>query len=134
MPQQQQRCVYCNEPATLLCDFTIGQPVFSRGDDGKPRPFHTCDLPMCAKHREQRGSMHVRFSTSVNGRRGMFDTIDHCLEHAGQREAIPTPRITDAAAARLRREIQVAAHRRAVDQLGLQPSALPATAEQGELF
>lgn len=132
MPKQQPRCCYCNEPATLLCDFTLGRPVFDRGADGKPKPFHTCDLPVCRAHAEHRGTMHVRLSQSVNGRRGFFDTTDHCLEHAGQQSPVPAPKIVDGEAERLRRVVRERAERRALDS-GVLP-APRSSADQLDLF
>lgn len=131
MPSKQQRCTYCEAPATLLCDYVLGWPVFSRDENGKDRPPHTCDLPMCAKCGKRQGVMHVRLSQKVNGRRGFFDSIDHCLEH-GNESMYPTKRITDAEAERRHREIRAAAERRALDN-GVMP--MPRTADdQLQLF
>jgi hypothetical protein len=140
MPKQQQRCFYCNEPATLLCDFHLGWAIgqFVHDANGSSwraidtsKPPYTCDLPMCRAHAENRGSMHVRFSQSVNGRRGMFDTIDHCLEHAGQSD-VGAPRILESEAERLRYVVRENARRRMERQTGGQWS--PPLTEQGELF
>jgi hypothetical protein len=140
MPQQQPRCTYCNEPSTLLCDFKLGWAFGERvrekdGTSWLPadtsKPPYTCDVPMCRKHAEQRGGMHVRFSQRVNGRRGFFDTIDHCLEHAGQSD-VGAQRILEAEAERLRRVVRERAQRRALES-GVRPDpTLPAS--QGTLF
>lgn len=124
MPKAQQRCTYCSEPATLLCDYHLGKPTFSRGQDGQLRPWYTCDLPMCRNHAEHRGNLHVRFSQSVNGKHGFFDSIDYCLEHAGQRN-VPAPRIVEGEAERLRRVVRERAERRALES-GVLPVPLAA--------
>lgn len=127
MTRQQQRCTYCHEPATLLCDFQLGRPMFDRGPNGTPKPWHTCDLPVCRAHGKQVGMLHVKA-----GRKGYFDTFDRCLEHVGVSEAVPTPRIVDGEAERLRRAVRERAQRRALEN-GVRPDpTLPAS--QGTLF
>ncbi|WP_175787459.1 hypothetical protein [Burkholderia anthina] len=137
---RQQRCTYCSEPATLLCDFKLGWAIgeLQRERDGSTwhaidsaRPPHTCDMPMCRAHAENRGGMHVRFR-GAHGRRGFFDSIDHCLEHAGQSDA-GTPVITDDEASRLRRAVHALAQRRAMRERGVVPGQ-PLPPNQGELF
>ena len=133
-------CIYCDSPTTLLCDFKLGWAIgeLVRERDGSTwhaingaRPPHTCDMPVCSAHAENRGSIHVRLSKSVNGRRGYFETIDHCLEHAGQSDA-HAPVIPDDEADRLRRAVHANARRRLMRERGaLQP---PSPAAQGELF
>jgi hypothetical protein len=129
----QQRCAYCNAPATLLCDFQLGMPVPSYASNGDLRRAHTCDLPTCRAHAQHRGNIHVRLTQRVNGRRGYFETIDYCLEHASS-HPWRSQHIRDCDAEQMRREIRATAHRRAVDELGLHPDALPATIDQEELF
>lgn len=141
MPQQQQRCCYCNEPATLLCDFKIGWaigelvrdrrgPAWNAIDTSKP-PY-TCDLPVCSEHAKRVGSFHARMSKSVNGRRGFFETIDHCIEHAGQGDA-GAPVIPESEAERLRRAVHAIAQRRAMRERGVLP-APRSSADQLDLF
>jgi hypothetical protein len=142
MPQQQQRCVYCNEPATLLCDFILGWGIGELVRDRRgpawnaidtTRPPHTCDMPMCLAHAEHRGTMHVRMSRSKNGRRGFFDTFDHCLEHAGQSDT-GAPVIPDDEAERLRRAVHALAQRRAMRERGVLPAPPRSSAGQLDLF
>ena len=132
MKQNLPRCTYCDAPSTLLCDFTLGMPDPVYDHVSNLRAPHTCDLPICREHAEHRGNMHIRFSETIKGRRGYFDTIDYCMEHAGAAD-MHTGSVTDDEAERLRRAVHALAQRRAMRERGVihGPELGPA---QGSLF
>lgn len=131
MPQQQQKCFYCNKPSTLLCDFILGKPFGGYGIGGHPvakiAPMHTCDMPLCRDHAEYRGWIHIKASKG-----GGFDSYDYCLEHRGVQDH-GAPVIGDSEAERLRRVVWALAQRRAMRERGV-VRGLPPPPEQGTLF
>lgn len=73
-------CHYCDQPAVKLCDYRMPRVP--------GRQHTTCDRPLCEEHATQVGSMHLSYQAKGGGRRGRWDTIDHCPEHAAEpREA-----------------------------------------------
>jgi hypothetical protein len=100
-------CAVCGDPAPFLCDFVLGghphqdDPSVCTTD----KPLHTCDTPLCEKHRTQTGSVHYKMSGG-----GMFDSVDMCPIHATATRQSLAP-ISDDRAAELRRGI-MATYRR----------------------
>lgn len=75
------RCLFCDSPATHFCDRVIALPYIGETEKLKGRPAyritsmkamlsiaHTCDAPMCERHRHI-----VGFICGKDG-----DTIDYC--------------------------------------------------------
>lgn len=69
-------CMFCGEPATLLCDGNLGFPP--KDDRGREciDAFHpyTCDAPMCRKCGTQMMRMFVSGRKPYAG----IHTVDHC--------------------------------------------------------
>ncbi|WP_336240476.1 hypothetical protein [Citrobacter werkmanii] len=69
-------CMFCGEPATLLCDGNLGFPP--KDDRGREciDAFHpyTCDAPMCGKCGTQMMRMFVSGRKPYAG----IHTVDHC--------------------------------------------------------
>jgi hypothetical protein len=135
MRQQQQRCFYCNGPATLLCDFWLGRPSGGHATDRngeytvpKLAAPYTCDMPICREHAELRGNIHIK----AKGRLGGFDTFDFCPEHRGGDDR-KTELIGEGEAERLRRAVRANARRRLMRESGVIRSPL-GKSTQGELF
>jgi len=126
-------CFYCDQPATLLCDFQFGWPIggYARAPDGTEYAVralaapYTCDMPICRDHAELRGSVHIKARKPIGG----FDTYDYCPEHRGLPAGVAEP-VTEVEADRLRRAVQALARRRRMRERGSE--ALPLG--QGELF
>jgi hypothetical protein len=135
MRPPQHRCFYCNEPATLLCDYTFGWPIGARatGIDGTERKYralaapYTCNMPLCRGHAEYRGWIHIKAQKPIGG----FDTRDYCPEHAGSQDTTAQP-IEQSEADRLRHAVRENARRRIERERGISWS--PPLTEQGELF
>jgi hypothetical protein len=130
-----QRCFYCSNPATLLCDFKLGWAIgeLVRDRSGAPwnaidgsKPPHTCDMPLCRDHAEYRGWLHIKA-----GRNSHFDSYDYCPEHQGMVDT-GAPVIQESEADRLRRAVHADARRRLMRERGALQS--PSSAAQGELF
>jgi hypothetical protein len=136
MPQQQQRCAYCDKPATLLCDFHLGWPIGGeeRRRDGSTYVVralalpYTCDLPLCRDHAETRGWVHIKARAPLGG----FDSYDYCSEHRGQDDH-GAPLIEEHEADRLRRAVHALAQRRVIRERGALKSP-PKPPEQRSLF
>ncbi|WP_082716454.1 hypothetical protein [Burkholderia sp. BDU5] len=128
-------CFYCNQPATLLCDFKLGWPIggYERGRDGIEFPVralaapYTCDVPLCREHAQYRGWLHVSA-----GRKSYFDSYDYCLEHIDVPDA-STTLMPESEADRLRRAVRANAQRRLMRKRGV-PYPMPEMPQQGELF
>jgi hypothetical protein len=127
-------CFYCHLPSTLLCDHVIGWAYRGEATDirgGKRRIassdyLHTCDMPLCTRHAENRGKIHFKM-----GRTGMWDTYDYCPEHP--RENRERPRVLkDHEAATLRAAVRENARRRIEQERGTHYT--PPITEQQELF
>ena len=105
-------CMFCGEPATLLCDGIIGWDA-DENEDGQMyecRGMFTCDAPMCRSCATWQGNIFFR------GKAGHADTRDLCplcqkLFSDGKRirvaehrkdSAIPEPCLTKEQAARIR--------------------------------
>ncbi|RKP44764.1 hypothetical protein D7S86_27485 [Pararobbsia silviterrae] len=136
MPRQQQTCFYCALPATQLCDHVLGRGYRSEAigiKTGKveripSRDFvHTCDMPLCTKHAERRGVIHIKM-----GRTGTWDTYDYCPEHPKGTEEGHRRVLKDGEALSIREAVQGIARRRAGLPAAIKP-AIP-NAAQGELF
>jgi len=90
---KKQTCIFCGEPATLLCDGHLGYPP-SQNEPDCISPFepYTCDAPMCANCATNTGHYHI----CIRGRKGgcIHDTMDYCPVCAVQprtnRRIIPT--------------------------------------------
>ncbi|MBZ7262438.1 hypothetical protein FMK81_13055 [Klebsiella oxytoca] len=105
-------CMFCGEPATLLCDGIIGWDADEdqNGIIMNCRGMFTCDAPMCRKCATWHGNIFFR------GKAGGADTRDLCpicqkLHNAGERirisehrkfGAIPEPCLTKEQAAKIR--------------------------------
>jgi hypothetical protein len=121
---QSRSCFYCDQTATLLCDFTFGWPIggYARGADGADYPVralrapYTCDMPVCRNHAELMGTVHIKAKKPLGG----FDTRDYCLEHRGQPEPV-TGALPEAEADRLRRSVVAMALRRLMRERGSEP-------------
>jgi hypothetical protein len=100
-------CAVCGDPAPYLCDFVLGGPPHP--EDPKlltsKKPLHTCDAPLCEKHRTGVGSIHYKMAGG-----GMFDSVDMCPIHSTAATDRLKP-ITDEQAAQMRRDI-MATYRR----------------------
>lgn len=74
---KKNRCLFCGNPAVLLCDGYLGFPLkVSYRNEGIDilRPY-TCDAPMCEQCATRQANMHV----CARGRGGCrVETIDHC--------------------------------------------------------
>jgi hypothetical protein len=135
MRPQQQRCFYCDSPATLLCDFHLGFPFggYVIGPKGKyavttiEKPIYTCDIPLCREHAEYRGWLHINA-----GRNSRFDSYDYCPEHRGMTDT-DAPVMEESEAERLRRVVQAHAQRRIMRERGAL-KAPPRAPEQATLF
>lgn len=136
MRPPKQRCAYCNQPATLLCDFQFGWPIggHERARDGSTYAVralaspYTCDMPLCPEHAETRGWLHIKASGPLGG----FDSYDYCPEHRGQDDH-GAPPMEESEADRLRRAVHALAQRRVMRERGaLRSPARPP--EQGDLF
>jgi len=133
MRQQQQRCFYCNKPATLLCDFRLGLPFGGYAIDQRGKyavskldaPC-TCDMPICRDHAELRGKIHIKARAPIGG----FDTFDFCPEHHGADDTRPEV-ISEDEAERLRRAVRALAQRRLMREAGVlrSPAEPPMQAE-----
>jgi len=133
---KKERCFYCSNPATLLCDFRLGLPFGERLRDSEGReydvttidkPAHTCDMPLCRDHAEYRGWLHIKA-----GRNSRFDSYDYCPEHQGVADTYaPVMQVADVE--RLRRVVQANAQRRIMRDRGILRSPAPPP-EQGKLF
>ncbi|WP_175845128.1 hypothetical protein [Burkholderia arboris] len=129
-----ERCFYCPEPAALLCDHRFGWPIGGFAVDSRGRylvkaaaaPF-TCDMPLCRRHAERVGGIHFRV-----GRRGYFDSIDLCPEHAGQSQLAVDPMLA-VEAEQLRQAVRDRARRRLASQVDGDWTP-PTPTVQGELF
>jgi len=127
--------VYCDNPATLLCDFRLGRPFGGYAIDRKGKyavpkldaPY-TCDMPMCRVHAELRGKIHIKAKAPIGG----FDTFDFCPEHRGGDDTKPDV-IAEEEAERLRRVVHALAQRRLMRETGVLRSP-PAPPEQATLF
>jgi len=133
---KKERCFYCSNPATLLCDFRLGLPFGERVRDSKGReydvttidkPPHTCDMPLCRDHAEYRGWLHINA-----GRNSRFDSYDYCPEHKGLSDA-DAPVMQESEAESLRRVVVANAQRRRMRERGVLRSAARPH-EQGVLF
>lgn len=51
-----QRCYYCGEPASLLCDGLLDRIRFARKSGSK-----TCDRPLCTEHAHHIGGEDLDF-------------------------------------------------------------------------
>jgi hypothetical protein len=136
MRPQTQRCFYCSNPATLLCDFRLGLPFGERlrHIDGREhdvttidKPAHTCDMPLCRDHAEYRGWLHIKA-----GKNSHFDSYDYCPEHQGMVDT-SVPVMQESEAERLRRLVVANAQRRLMRERGAIRSPAPPP-EQGQLF
>ncbi|NPT59719.1 hypothetical protein [Paraburkholderia elongata] len=132
----KQRCFYCSNPATLLCDFRLGLPFGERlrHIDGTEydvttidKPAHTCNMPLCREHAEYRGWLHVNA-----GKNSHFDSYDYCPEHQGMVDT-GAPVMQESEAERLRRVVVANAQRRLMRERGAVRSP-PPPPEQGKLF
>lgn len=110
-------CFHCSAPATLLCDFHIGQIIgeFERvGALGENRwravttleacdkhgaAFYTCDRPICKECAVNIGRVHF-----CAGKDSSIDTVDLCREHAIIDDS-SAPMLTEAEAERIRYEL-----------------------------
>jgi hypothetical protein len=136
MPPRKERCFYCSNAATLLCDFRLGLPFggYARGGNGemyavsKIAPMYTCDMPLCRDHAEYRGWLHIKASGPAGG----FDSFDYCPEHRGMTDSQPAV-MQESEAERLRRVVQANAQRRLMRERGVLRSP-PPPPEQGMLF
>lgn len=97
MTVSAQICLWCDRPATHLCDAVIVQ-----GRSAKGLQSYTCDAPMCAHHAKQFGFICIR------GKGRKADSLDRCPWHMDhQEEAVhemPVA-ITDEDVATRRREV-----------------------------
>lgn len=100
------RCLFCDAPATHLCDAVIALPDGGwHKQRGKP-PYrvttmeamlsesHTCDAPFCAKHGKTVGH--------ISGKD--CDTIDHCAGCAARNRGTGNLLLSHEAIAALRRQ------------------------------
>lgn len=133
MSRSNQTCFYCHLPAIKLCDHVLGwgyrgEATFIRGGTQRVAAsdhVHTCDMPLCARHADQRGSVHIK-----TGRSGSWDTFDYCPEHPGGPQEKPRV-LKDEEAATLREAVRVAARRRLGRERDPEPPRNPV---QGTLF
>lgn len=108
MTAQSNRCHYCENAATKLCDFQIGLPIGGIAENrGKKfytvdigRPFFTCDRPLCDQHSTEVG----RLFWSGEGTGGV-DSFDRCPDHASTQEDPQT--MTDEEADVIRRRLSL---------------------------
>lgn len=82
------RCLFCGEPATLLCDHAIGwerlrldMPMSLREARSEAVPIrwrkiHTCDAALCEACAVRAGRMHVNMRP-----RHLWITTDYCPGH-----------------------------------------------------
>ena len=61
----QQKCLYCDDLASLACDFRLGLLSLDK-------PTARCDAPLCKKHAMNRGRIFWQ---------GEIDTVDWCHTH-----------------------------------------------------
>ncbi|AZT25086.1 TPA: hypothetical protein ACV5ZF_004195 [Salmonella enterica] len=109
---KKDTCMFCGEPATLLCDGLIGWDA-DEDENGRItncRGMFTCDAPICRHYATWHGNLFFE------GKNRHMDTKDLCpicqsLHNAGQRirvaehrkdKAIPEPCLTREQAARIR--------------------------------
>lgn len=73
---KKESCMFCGDPATLLCDGNLGFPQKIDGDNEYRDPFHpyTCDAPMC----EKCGTQMMRVFVSGKKPYAGVHTVDHC--------------------------------------------------------
>lgn len=104
MAKSKPKCIFCGEPATLLCDGLIGWDADEdeKGHMENCRGMFTCDAPMC----QACGTWHGNIFFS--GRAGGMETRDYCpicesIHQAGSRirtaphrkdAAVPEPCLT----------------------------------------
>lgn len=101
-----ERCLFCNQPATRLCDRVIGMVDAGERVKVRGRPAYsvtsmeamlsvsyTCDAPICAEH--------TRVVGHVCGKD--HDTIDHCVGCCGAARAneLLTPAAIESRRARM---------------------------------
>jgi hypothetical protein len=73
LKRRRSICLWCDEPATLLCDAWIGGGVRD-GYFVLDAKHDTCDAPICTTHAKLNG--YICF------RSGEMDTMDSCPVHA----------------------------------------------------
>jgi hypothetical protein len=112
----QDKCFYCDAPATRYCDFTLGGPIggYERVGHVRENRFYACfdieqlpyrcDIAMCEQHATQVGNIFMK---------GGNDTVDHCPEHVGKDDFQRTP-CTEAEADEMRRFVRATAKRRLI--------------------
>lgn len=106
LESQGAKCHHCGEPATKLCDFTIGYAIKGHNKDGRPyvdmEKWFTCDRPLCESCATTGGVF------SGHGSAGAFrDTIDYCKEHAGREETINPQTEADLKALQRRLQLRI---------------------------
>lgn len=79
-----EKCFFCGEPATLLCDFGLGLVIGGEHEGSKVCTMQamlaqstTCDAPFCRKCGKAVGHICGQ---------NLHDTIDYCPLHAGSTE------------------------------------------------
>ena len=72
---KKAQCMFCDSPATLLCDGLLGfdAPVDENGVmTAAPKKLHTCDAPLCRSCATWHGNIFF------SGRHAGMDTRDYC--------------------------------------------------------
>lgn len=74
---KKQTCIFCGEPATLLCDGHLGYPPSQQQPEYiSPLEPYTCDAPMCRQCATLKKTIHI---CRRGGGGCIQETVDHCL-------------------------------------------------------
>lgn len=92
-------CHVCGAPSSILCDHPVERPTGLL--DGSTEPG-TCDRPLCDRHAVNAGRMHILYTTPRGFRRGRWETVDYCPEHAAAKAEAAAERAAGASGARVR--------------------------------